>query len=295
MDTVNILLRQLVRMWQGFVAAIPSIIIALAIIMLTWLAARYAKRIADRLTAQVNLRPSLKELIDTIVSIAIWIVGLLIAATVVLPGLTPASLVAGLGIGTIAIGFAFQDFFQNFLSGIIIMVRKKMRIGDVIECEGIIGRVEHISLRETHLRKLSNELTIVPNSTLFKNPVEILTDGAERRHEIVVGIAYDADLDLAAAVLRKAVEGVEQVSKERPVDIFAQEFSASSVDFTVRWWAGSKPSDMHASRDAVIRAIKRALDDAGIEIPYPYVTNIFKEPMPIQPVPNGPSKGEESA
>ena len=295
MDTVNILLRQLVRMWQGFVAAIPSIIIAVAIIMLTWLAARYAKRIADRLTAQVNLRPSLKELIDTIVSIAIWIVGLLIAATVVLPGLTPASLVAGLGIGTIAIGFAFQDFFQNFLSGIIIMVRKKMRIGDVIEWEGIIGRVEHISLRETHVRKLSNELTIVPNSTLFKNPVEILTDGAERRHEIVVGIAYDADLDRAAAVLRKAVEGVDQVSRERPVDIFAREFSANSVDFTVRWWAGSKPSDMHASRDAVIRAIKRALDDAGIEIPYPYVTNIFQEPMPIQPVPSGPDKGEESA
>jgi small conductance mechanosensitive channel len=146
MDTVNILLRQLVRMWQGFVAAVPSIIIAVAIILLTWVVARYAKRIADRLTARVNLRPSLKELIDTVVSIAIWIVGLLIAATVVLPGLTPASLVAGLGIGTIAVGFAFQDFFQNFLSGIIIMVRKKMRIGDVIECEGIIGRVEHISV-----------------------------------------------------------------------------------------------------------------------------------------------------
>jgi small-conductance mechanosensitive channel len=95
--------------------------------------------------------------------------------------------------------------------------------------------------------------------------------------------------------LRKAVEGVDQVSRERPVDIFAREFSANSVDFTVRWWAGSKPSDMHASRDAVIRAIKRALDDAGIEIPYPYVTNIFQEPMPIQHVPSGPDKGEESA
>ncbi len=291
MDTITILLRQLVRMWQGFIAAIPNMIIAIAIVMLTWLAARYAKRIADRLTGHTKLRSSLKELIDTVVSIALWVVGLMIAATVVLPGLTPASLVAGLGIGTIAVGFAFQDFFQNFLSGIIIMVRKKMRIGDVIECEGIIGRVEHISLRETHVRKLSNELTIVPNSTLFKNPVEILTDGAERRYEIIVGISYEADLDEAAAVLRRAVENLDQIIKGRPIDVFAREFSPSSVDFVVRWWAGSKPSDMHATRDGVIRSVKRALDDAGIEIPYPYVTNLFKEPAAAQPVSS--KKGED--
>ena len=108
--------------------------------------------------SKASIRESLKQLIHTVVSIGVWVVGLVIAATVVLPGLTPASLVAGLGVGTIAIGFAFQDFFQNFLAGILIMVRKKMRIGDVIECEGIIGKVEHISLRETHVRKLSNEL-----------------------------------------------------------------------------------------------------------------------------------------
>lgn len=79
----------------------------------------------------------------------------------------------------------------------------------MIECEGIIARVEHISLRETHVRKLSNELTIVPNATLFKNPVEILTDSAERRHELVVGIAYDANLDQAGQVIRQAVEGAD--------------------------------------------------------------------------------------
>lgn len=226
------------------------------------------------------MRESLKQLIETAVWIAIWIIGLMIAATVVLPGLTPASLVAGLGVGTIAIGFAFQDFFQNFLAGILIMVREKMRIGDVIECEGIIG---------------TGELTIVPNSTLFKNPVEILTDRAQRRHEIIVGVAYDTDLDKAASVLRAAVEGVEAVDRQQRIDVFAREFNASSVDFIVRWWAGSKPFDMHSSRDAVIRAIKRALDDAGIEIPFPYVTNTFKEPMRLIPTrPSGQDIEDEA-
>ncbi|WP_300111507.1 mechanosensitive ion channel [Sphingobium sp.] len=282
MTAIDILAKQLWGMWAGFVALVPNMVIALVILGITWVVSRLARRIVDRATGKASIRESLKQLIHTIVSIGVWVVGLVIAATVVLPGLTPASLVAGLGVGTIAIGFAFQDFFQNFLAGILIMVRKKMRIGDIIECEGIIGRVEHVSLRETHVRKLSNELTIVPNSTLFKNPVEILTDGAQRRHEIIVGVSYDTDLEQARDVIRAAMEGIEVIDQDRRIDIFAREFNASSIDFLVRWWAGSKPYDMHDSRDRVVRAIKAALDEAGIEIPFPYVTNIFKGPVPLQ-------------
>ena len=282
MTAIDILAKQLWGMWAGFVALVPNMVIALVILGITWVVSRVARRIVDRVTGKASIRESLKQLIHTVVSIGVWGVGLVIAATVVLPGLTPASLVAGLGVGTIAIGFAFQDFFQNFLAGILIMVRKKMRIGDIIECEGIIGRGEHGSLRETHVRKLSNELTIVPNSTLFKNPVEILTDGAQRRHEIIVGVSYDTDLEQARDVIRAAMEGIDVIDQDRRIDIFAREFNASSIDFLVRWWAGSKPYDMHDSRDRVVRAIKAALDEAGIEIPFPYVTNIFKGPVPLQ-------------
>ena len=205
----------------------------------------------------------------------------MIALIVVMPGMTPASLIAGLGIGAVAIGFAFQDIFENFLAGVLIMLREKMRIGDVIECEGIKGKVEHITLRETHVRKLSGELTIVPNSMIFKNPVEILTDEQLRRHEVVAGVSYDTDLDHAAEVIRKAVEGVEGIEKDKKIDIFATTFNSSSVDFLVRWYSGSTPRDGWESTDKVVRAIKRGLDDAGIEIPFPYVTHTFKERVPL--------------
>lgn len=291
MNSLDILVRQLWGMWAGFVALVPNIVIALLVIAITWIVARLVRRLSGRITQHAHMRESLKQLVDTVLSIGTWIVGLMIAATVVLPGLTPASLIAGLGVGTIAIGFAFQDFFQNFLAGILIMVRKKMRIGDVIECEGIVGKVEHISLRETHVRKLSNELTIVPNSTLFKNPVEILTDKDQRRHEIVVGVSYDTDLEVARQVIREAMNTVKEIDQDRRIDIFAREFNASSIDFLVRWWAGSKPYDMHETRDAVIRAIKSALDAAGIEIPFPYVTNTFKEALAVHhgPLPEQPA------
>ena len=287
MNYIGTLRNEVQEMARGAVALLPNLAIALAVLLVTWIAAKFALRIANLLIGRTRLRPSLRNLVDTMVKLAIWLFGLMIALTILMPGLTPASLVAGLGIGAVAIGFAFQDIFENFLAGVLIMVREKMRIGDVIECEGITGKVEHITLRETHVRKLSGELTIVPNSILFKNPVEIFTDDLKRRHEVVAGVSYDTDLDQAAAVIRKAVESVEQVDKDLPIDVFAMEFNASSVDFNVRWWAGSTPRNMHESRDAVVRAIKRALDDAGIEIPFPYVTHTFKEALPIK----GPTKG----
>jgi len=272
---------QLQDMGEGFVESLPSLAIAIFIVFLTWIVARFGARISDMIVGRTELRASLKTLIDTLVKLGIWLAGLFIAAIVVMPGLTAASLLAGLGIGAVAIGFAFQDIFENFLAGVLIMLREKMRIGDVIECEGITGKVEHITLRETHVRKLSGELTVVPNSILFKNPVEILTDDSQRRHEVVVGVSYDTQLDRAAEVIRQAVEDVEDVLASKGIDIFAQEFNSSSVDFLVRWWAGSTPRDGWDSKDKVVRAVKAALDEAGIEIPFPYVTHTFKETVPV--------------
>lgn len=281
MNYVETLREQLQEMSEAFVASLPSLAISLLIVLITWIIARFAVRISDMIVGRTEIRSSLKNLVDTMVRLTIWIVGLFIAAVVVMPGLTAASLLAGLGIGAVAIGFAFQDIFENFFAGILIMLREKMQIGDVIECEGITGKVEHITLRETHVRKLSGELTVVPNSILFKNPVEILTDVEQRRYDAVVGVSYDTNLDHAADIIRRAVEGVTDVLASKGVDIFAQEFNSSSVDFLVRWWAGSSPRSGRESKDKVIRAIKSSLDEAGIEIPFPYVTHTFKETVPV--------------
>ena len=281
LDYIATLRTQLQEMGEGFIESLPSLAIALFIVLITWIVARFAVKISDMIVGRTEIRASLKTLVDTAVRLSIWVIGLFIAAVVVMPDLTPASLLAGLGIGAVAIGFAFQDIFENFFAGILIMLREKMQIGDIIECEGISGKVEHITLRETHVRKLSGELTVVPNSILFKNPVEILTDVEQRRHEVVVGVSYDTNLDHAATVIHRAVEGVSDVLASKGIDIFAQEFNSSSVDFLVRWWAGASPRAGWESKDKVVRAIKAGLDEAGIEIPFPYVTHTFKETVPV--------------
>jgi small-conductance mechanosensitive channel len=282
MDVLNILIERVQEMLAGFIRMLPQLALALIVMVVAWAAAGLARNVVHRMTGQTRMRPSLAALLVTMSGVLVWIFGTLVALAVILPGVNAGSLLAVLGLGSVAVGLAFKDIFENFLAGVLIMLRKKMRIGDFIECENIQGRVELITLRETHLRKLNNELTIVPNSFLFKNPVRIVTDATKRRHEITVGVGYGTDLDQAAQVIGGAVRSTEQVEAARPVEVFACEFNDSSIDFTVRWWAGSKELDMHRSRDLVIRSIKRALDQAGIEIPFPQVTASFKEPLRVE-------------
>ncbi len=281
MDHFDTLQEQVNAIIRGLVATLPNIAIAIGVVILTWIVAGVAMRTAKRLTQRASLREDLQQLIDTLVKVGVWIAGLLVAAAVVIPGLTPAGLIAGLGIGAVAIGFAFQDIFENFLAGVLIMLRDKMQIGDLIEAEGILGKVEKITLRETHIRQLSGELTILPNSMIFKNPVKILTDAPLRRNEIVVGVSYDTDLVHAKSTIRKALEALPSIAGERSIDLYAAEFNSSSVDFVVRWWTDTAANDYLGVKSEVIFAIKQALDDAGIEIPFPYVTHTFKEQVPL--------------
>ena len=117
----------------------------------------------------------------------------------------------------------------------------------------------------------------------FKNPVTIRTARDVRRTTVICGVAYGEDVDRAREVIAEAVRGVDAVRDDvRDVEIFAQEFADSSINFEVTWWTGSRPIDIRSSRDKVVAAVKRALDDAEIEIPFPYRTMTFKEPLTLQ-------------
>lgn len=272
MNLVAILWNRVDELVTGFVRILPMLGIALFVVLVAWIMSKVARRVVSSLLRQADLRPTLVSFFQTLVGVIIWAAGLMIASSILLPGITPGNLLTVLGLGSVAVGFAFKDIFENFLAGILIMLREKVNIGDVIECEAVSGRVEEITLRDTYLRHLSNELVLVPNAYLFKNPLKILTDQPLRRHQLEVGVAYDVDLEAAARVISNAVETSGAAEEGRPVEVFAKEFGDSSINFLVRWWAGSKPSDAHNSRDKIIREIKRALDQAGMEIPFPQRT-----------------------
>ena len=278
MEFLDPALNQLEAYWVNFLKLLPQIGLAILVLTATAIMSKFSGRLAYWLLGGVRTRPALREAVRALIGVGVWVVGVLLAAVVVFPSVTPAQFVGALGIGGIAIGLAFRDMFENFMAGFMIMIRRPMRMGDTVEVNGIVGRVEEITLRDTYLRKPDDELAMLPNSMIFKNAVRVLTDRERRRYEIVVGVAYDEDAAQARQVIERAVNEVASVTG---VEVFAREFGASSIDFLVRWWARSDLRSMHQSRSDVVIAVKAALDEAGIEIPYPYRTLTFKGPTPF--------------
>ena len=221
---------QINAMATSAVASIPSLLIAAIILSVTWIFAKFASKISHRIIGKTDLRPSLRALIETAVRLGMWLTGAMLAALVVFPNFSPSGLLAGLGIGAVAVGFAFQDFFENFLAGVMIMLREKMEIGDVVKTGDIHGKIEYISLRETHIRAFSGELHVLPNAILFKDPLEVVTDLEERRFEVMIGVSYDTDLEHASSVLHKAVESVDLVNKDKDIQVLADNFGSMDTE-----------------------------------------------------------------
>ena len=274
-------------MASAFFKSLPNLTIALVILVVTLLAGRIIRAVVSAAMQRAHVRDALVTLARNLISIAAWVVGMAIAMTVIFPSVSPSDIIAGLGLTSVAIGFAFKDVFENFLAGVIILGREKLRIGDVIECEDVYGRVENILIRETHVRETDGELVIVPNSYLFKNPVNIETDRGLKRQELVVGVDYDTDMRQAKAVLQDALESCETVKQSETKDVQCVSFGGSSIDFKLLWWSGSRPADQRETYDEVAFAVKDALDEAGITIPFPQSTLSFREeamPIPLKSI-----------
>ena len=282
MNLINPIIESSRNLIMSFLATLPQLLIGLVILGITWIVTKIIRKVWSKIAQRLGIRKSLEELFKKLAFIGIWLIGIMIAAMTIFPDFTPAKLITVVGLSSIAIGFAFKDIFENFLAGILILMREPFRINDFIECSDIEGKVEEITIRDTYIRQTDGQLVVLPNAMLFQNPVYVRTNQPIRRVTVMCGVAYDEDVDQAREIIRKAVEKVESVHKDKPVEIFAQTFGASSIDFEVTWWTGSKPLDIRKSRDEVIAAVKRALDDAGIEIPFPYRTLTFKEPLKLQ-------------
>ena len=216
---------------------------ALAIVLLVWLMVRLLRSVVARIGRRARFRKNLVEVLQMVTSTVAWFTGGLIALTVVFPSITPGGALTTLGLGSVAIGFAFKDTFENFLAGILILLREPFQIGDFIECEALEGRVEAITIRDTRIRQTDGQLVVMPNHALFQNPVTVRTDLELRRVTIIVGVAYGEDVDASREVIHDAVIRLDSVRDDvHDVQVFAQAFGSSSIDFEVAWWTGLHPA-----------------------------------------------------
>jgi len=278
-NVVAVLMERLRGYAQAAIGASPRIAAALIVVLVTWLIARAAGWVVRTATRRVRMRTALTDVLVMLTATAVWISGGLIALTIAFPSVTPANALTALGLGSVALGFAFKDVFENFLAGILILFREPFKLGDHIECNEIEGAVERITVRDSHLRMTDGQLVVLPNAYIFKNPVTVRTSGQFRRAKIIVRVAYGDDADRAREIILSAVRQVDTVRNDvRDVQVFAHALGSSSVDFEIAWWTGSLPVNIRESRDEVVRAVKRALDKHGITIPFPQRTLSYLEP-----------------
>jgi MscS family membrane protein len=199
-------------------------------------------------------------------------------------GINVAALTAALGIGGLALSLAAQDTLSDAIAGFIILADRPYRVGDRIEIQGVgtWGDVVEVGLRTTRIRTRDNRMVIVPNSLIGKNQVINYTYPDPRyRIQTHVGVAYGTDIETARRVLVEAVRGVEGVLPDKPVDALYHEMGDSAMIFRVRWWIESY-ADTRRITDRVHTALQEALDEAGIECPYPIQTvNLQVEPETV--------------
>jgi small conductance mechanosensitive channel len=254
------------------VKIIPALLIALVIIFLTRYIACFIQNLVSQITEKTIRSRSLQLLLAKTSYVATWVIGVLMACVVAFPGLRLGDLVATLGLSSVAIGFAFQDIFKNFLAGILLLLQEPFRIDDQVIIGNYEGTVEKIDIRTTKIRTYQGEQVLLPNSTVFTSAVQVRTAFNSRRTDLAVGVDYNTPLSKAVDILENTIQQVEGVLNHPEAEIDVVNFGDSSIDFIVRYWTQPQQKAVRTTQTKAIISIKQALDQADISIPYPIRT-----------------------
>ncbi len=185
-------------------------------------------------------------------------------------GVQTTSFVAVLGAAGFAVGFALQGSLSNFASGIMILVFRPFKVGDLIEAAGVMGRVREIRLFNTVIATLDNVKIIVPNGKIYGDVIKNISGYDIRRVDLVFGIGYGSPIPAAADIIHALIKGDGRILTDPEPQIAVSELSDSSVNFVVRPWV--KTEDYWDVRFDLIRKVKEHFDAGGIEIPFPQRT-----------------------
>jgi small conductance mechanosensitive channel len=238
---------------------------ALLLLIVAWIVASVVSRMVGRSLERTRFDATLTKFFARLVWWAVVVAA--VVGCLGLFGVETTSFAALLGATGLAIGLAFQGTLSNFASGVMLLAFRPFKVGDVVTIAGQTGVVDEISVFATTLDTFDNRRFIIPNSSIFGSTIENITHHPRRRVEVNVGVSYDADIDRTREVLEQAAASVEgRLDDPAPV-VFLQELGTSSVNWSV--WVWARREDFGTVKQGTVRVVKQALDEAGIEIPYP--------------------------
>ncbi len=249
---------------ESFYSLLPNII-AGAFIITIFLVIAFVARLVTRNYFARRARIDLGRILSNISFWTFVIFGIIIGLTIIMPSLKPGNLFASMGVGSLAIGFVFKDILQNWLSGLLILLRMPFRRGDQIIVGEAEGTVIRIDPRATILRTYDGRDIVVPNSTVYSTNVTIHTSQPQRRVEMNLTVGYNYDIRVITKIIENSLEQVEEILKDPVPQVLCWELGSTSLGIKVRWWIDSERSEEVISRARAVQAIKEAFDANDID------------------------------
>ena len=268
------------EMVGSFVRWLPSLLTAILILCVFFILYRLAAGLLGRLMNRTRADPAARDIAVRLTRYAILAIGLMMAASQL--GIQVGSLLAGVGIIGLALGLAAQDSLANLVAGITILWDRPFRIGDNVTVSGTFGKVKEIGLRTTRIRTVEHLDAILPNKEIINAKIVNHTLSPMMRLGIPVGIAYKEDTREARRVLLEAVAGHDLVLEQPEPQVVVTELADSAVNLELRVWLRD-PYEERAATFTMVELAKIALDEAGIEIPFPQRTLHLPGPLPELP------------
>ena len=245
-----------------------KVIVAIAIFMIGKLVARIVSKGVSKLLAH----KAVDQAVISFVASLVYGIGVALVFIIAIShlGFNTSSLVAIIGAAGLAIGLALQGSLSNFASGVLLITFRPFKAGDFVEVSGVAGIVEEILIFSTKLRTGDNKTVIIPNGSITSGTITNYSTKPTRRIDLIIGVSYDANLSDTKKILSDVVAKDSRILTDQAVTIGVSELADSSVNLVVRPWV--KSADYWPVYFDLLENIKVALDDAGIEIPYPQLT-----------------------
>ena len=247
---------------DAFFLSLPNMIVGLLVFVAFLFGAKYAQTVVLKLTHRARFDPALSVVLGSLTRLAVSIAGFLVAAVVVLPGFSPASLVAGLGVTSVAIGFAFQDILKNFFAGILLLWQKPFRVGDEIKTGDYEGTVEEINIRATILRMYSGEAVVLPNGKIYAEPIIVLTSNKKRRVHLSLKLDGSLDFDVARSLILNVLTNTAGVLQTPAPQVYLGSPDSASSQTEIYFWSAPQHNAILEIQDKVSSEIRRKLHGA---------------------------------
>ena len=256
------------RLGASTVSIVPRAAAALLVVLLFWMIASGLRFALRRALPLVVRDPTRQSLVRQMTYFGLVALGLVVAADVL--GFSPGSVVAGLGLTGLVLGFALKDILSNFVSGLLILALRPFHIGDqIVIGESAEGTVERIELRATQIRTYDGRVTLVPNAEVFTSRITNNTADPVRRGNVRFRLGYEVEIQTLVALLPAGVAGVEGVLETPPPRLRVRTLDASDIEFDLAFWTDSRRSDFQDTGSLVRRRVVDLCREAGIGLPNP--------------------------